>query len=96
MHSHKSIILEVPLLCAPDRVVRQFNPLNPGLHVFATARHLESMSELAALGITTLCLDVTDIDNIRKTRDHIAAITGGKLDILVNNAYVFLPLVRHA
>ncbi|KAJ7264909.1 NAD-P-binding protein [Mycena haematopus] len=57
-----------------------------GLRVFATSRRLETMTELSALGIETIALDVTDIDAVRKTRDDISSRTGGKLDILVNNA----------
>lgn len=46
------------------------------------------MQELSALGsrMTTLVLDVTDRDAIRKVRDELATLTGGKLDILINNA----------
>jgi 1-acylglycerone phosphate reductase len=62
--------------------------LHAGLHVIATARRLESMAELAAQGIETLELDVTNDDSVRKTRDAAAKLIGGKLDILVNNAYV--------
>ncbi|KII87246.1 hypothetical protein PLICRDRAFT_42884 [Plicaturopsis crispa FD-325 SS-3] len=57
-----------------------------GHRVIATARRPEAMSELAALGITTLQLDVTDEASIRKVHDEVAELTGGKLDILVNNA----------
>lgn len=54
--------------------------------MIATARRLEAMSELAALGMTTLQLDVTDESSVRKVRDEVVELTGGKLDILVNNA----------
>ncbi|KAF8205549.1 NAD-P-binding protein [Mycena galopus ATCC 62051] len=57
-----------------------------GFRVFATARRLEAMEELTANGIETLALDVTDIDAIRRTREDISTRTGGKLNILVNNA----------
>ena len=33
-------------------------------------------------------LDVTDAKSIASCRDQVAAITGGKLDILANNACV--------
>ncbi|KAF7363985.1 Short chain dehydrogenase reductase [Mycena sanguinolenta] len=55
--------------------------------VFATTRRLESMQDLSARGIETLALDVTDIEAIRRVRDDIAIKTGGKLDVLVNNAW---------
>ncbi|KAJ7743648.1 NAD-P-binding protein [Mycena metata] len=59
-----------------------------GFRVFATSRRLESMEELSALRIETLTLDVTDVDAIRNTRDEVAGRTGGKLDVLVNNANI--------
>lgn len=65
-------------------------PLNSGFHtglrVFATSRRLETMEELSVAGIETLALDVTDVDAIKRTKDEISTRTGGKLDILVNNA----------
>lgn len=44
------------------------------------------MEPLKKLGIETLVLDVSDSDGITTVRDIIARQTGGKLDILVNNA----------
>jgi NAD(P)-dependent dehydrogenase (short-subunit alcohol dehydrogenase family) len=58
------------------------------LRVVATARRLEAMAGLASQGIQTLELDVTNEVSVHKTRDATAKLTGGKLDILVNNAYV--------
>jgi 1-acylglycerone phosphate reductase len=46
------------------------------------------MDALRELGIECLQLDVTKIENIREIRDQIAELTGGTLDILVNNACV--------
>ncbi|KAI1821225.1 NAD(P)-binding protein [Xylaria intraflava] len=57
-----------------------------GLHVIATARRPEVLTELAEMGMTTLALDVTDVESIKKCHDEVAGINGGKLDILVNNA----------
>ncbi|KAJ3783877.1 hypothetical protein GGU10DRAFT_41895 [Lentinula aff. detonsa] len=58
-----------------------------GFQVFATARRLESMSELEGVkGVTLLRLDVTDIDSIRTARNKVSSLSGGKLDILINNA----------
>ncbi|KAJ7146013.1 NAD-P-binding protein [Mycena epipterygia] len=61
-----------------------------GFRVFATARDPDSMRALAACGddMHTLRLDVTDADAIRAVRDEVALQTGGRLDVLVNNAYV--------
>ncbi|KAI1433467.1 NAD(P)-binding protein [Xylaria sp. CBS 124048] len=57
-----------------------------GLHVIATARRPEVIADLAGLGMSTLALDVTDAESIKKCHEEVAEITGGKLDILVNNA----------
>jgi 1-acylglycerone phosphate reductase len=54
--------------------------------VFATARSASALEDLAARGIETFSLDVTSLEDIRRARDTIDGLTGGKLDILVNNA----------
>lgn len=59
---------------------------HPGLRVFATARRPETMDSLRALGIECLELDATKADNIKQVRDQVSELTGGTLDILVNNA----------
>lgn len=66
-----------------------------GLRVFATARRLSAMEDLLELGIECFILDVTKIDNIKQIRDEIVQLTGGTLDILVNNAYVYLHMRIH-
>lgn len=65
-----------------------------GLRVFATSRTMESMADLASTGIETMVFDVTDLTSVRQVRDRIAMLTGGKLDILVNNACVLQPSHR--
>ncbi|KAI1161864.1 NAD(P)-binding protein [Nemania serpens] len=57
-----------------------------GLHVIATARRPEVLAELVELGISTVALDVTDAESIKKCHEEVARINGGKLDILINNA----------
>ncbi|KAF2858541.1 short chain dehydrogenase/reductase-like protein [Piedraia hortae CBS 480.64] len=57
-----------------------------GLQVFATARQTSKISDLAALGISTFELEVTDAQSISTLRDAITAETGGSLDMLINNA----------
>jgi len=59
------------------------------VHVIATARNPAVLIEMAAIGMTTLPLDVTNEDSIKACHDEVAKVTGGKLDILVNNASVF-------
>lgn len=34
-------------------------------------------------------LDVCKPEDVKRARDEVGAKTGGKLDVLVNNAYVF-------
>ena len=46
------------------------------------------MPTLAAIGIETLALDVTDVNSIREAKTVIEERTGSSLDILVNNAWV--------
>lgn len=57
-----------------------------GMRVFATARSLSSLEGLEEHGIETLTLDVTDSKSIAALKVEIETRTGGKLDILFNNA----------
>ena len=57
-----------------------------GLHVIATARNKDVLKELEGMGMSTLGLDVTNAEDIENARKEVEALTGGKLDILVNNA----------
>jgi len=68
-----------------------------GAHVFATARRIEVIDDLKNLGMSTLALDVTKPESIRAVREAVAAETGGRLDVLVNNAGQFpkAPAVEH-
>jgi NAD(P)-dependent dehydrogenase (short-subunit alcohol dehydrogenase family) len=56
-----------------------------GHRVFASARHPETLAELAAAGLDTLTLDVTDP---RSIADAVATALerAGRIDVLVNNA----------
>jgi NAD(P)-dependent dehydrogenase (short-subunit alcohol dehydrogenase family) len=56
-----------------------------GHRPFATARRAESVADLAAAGIETLQLDVTDEASIREAVDAVAT-RAGRIDVLVNNA----------
>ena len=65
-------------------------PKMKGYRVFATARNLSAVQELSEkYSIETIQLDVTSTPSVRAARDEVARLTGGKLDILVNNAYVY-------
>ncbi|KAK5806997.1 hypothetical protein VI817_001255 [Penicillium citrinum] len=57
-----------------------------GMRVFATARSTGSLSNLEDMGIETFALDVTNAASIAALRDEIVKRTGGKLDMLFNNA----------
>lgn len=57
-----------------------------GHRVFATARRLEAMSSLSAVGIECLAMDVTDTASLQSAKEEVEQKTGGTLDVLVNNA----------
>ena len=59
-----------------------------GLHVIATARDLSKIEHLKARGMDVLNLDIEDATSIKTAVRTITALTGGALDILVNNSGV--------
>ncbi|KAK9371401.1 NAD(P)-binding protein [Lipomyces kononenkoae] len=60
-----------------------------GFHVFATARDTSKAADLSELSnVEILELDVTVPQTISQCKDTVAKRTGGKLDVLVNNAGV--------
>ena len=56
-----------------------------GLPVYASARRLESLRDLADAGLTTMALDVTDESSMQAAVDRVVA-DHGALGVLVNNA----------
>lgn len=66
-----------------------------GHRVFASARRLESIADLAAQGIETLQLDVTRFDSIAGAVNAVLE-RAGRIDVLANNAgvNVFGPIVE--
>jgi len=60
-----------------------------GLRVTVSARRMEVLADLQELGMDAIRLDVTDPAAIIAAKEQVQQLTGGKLDILVNNAYVF-------
>ena len=56
------------------------------MRVFATARSINSLSQLEAKGIEIFPLDVTSAESIAALKAEIMKRTGGKLDMLFNNA----------
>jgi 1-acylglycerone phosphate reductase len=58
-----------------------------GFTVFATARSLKKMADLETLpNVHLLALDVTSPESVLAVAKKVEAETGGKLDVLVNNA----------
>ncbi|KAL4784743.1 hypothetical protein BJX76DRAFT_347541 [Aspergillus varians] len=57
-----------------------------GYTVFTTLLAHESRDHLTDIGITTISADVTKDDDVTSLREVISEKTGGRLDILVNNA----------
>ncbi|KAJ4297937.1 NADPH-dependent 1-acyl dihydroxyacetone phosphate reductase [Kalmusia sp. IMI 367209] len=57
----------------------------PGFHVLATVRDPAKYTPLHA-NITYVPLELTDDASISQLRDRVADITGGRLDVLYNNA----------
>lgn len=67
-----------------DALARAFHAA--GHHVIATARNEAKMAHLKESGIETLTLDVCDQESINACLNHVTKRTGGRLDILLNNA----------
>ncbi|GAB1204098.1 hypothetical protein APSETT445_002747 [Aspergillus pseudonomiae] len=67
-----------------------------GFQVFATVRNMAKAGSLADYdGVEILELDVTSVESIRHCAQTVAKHTGGRLDVLVNNAGVnaIVPLL---
>ncbi|KAK6580700.1 hypothetical protein PZA11_006936 [Diplocarpon coronariae] len=74
--------------CSPGGIghalAREFHA--KGLHVIASARTKDAITDLEALGMSTLSLEVTSEESIKEAKNAVEKLTGGRLDILVNNA----------
>lgn len=57
-----------------------------GVRVFATARNLDKVQHLKDAGIEVIQLDVVDDASIKAAFETVKALTGGTLNILVNNS----------
>jgi len=77
--------------CSPGGIghalAREYH--SQGLRVIASARRVEVLADLKALGMDTIFLDVTDTAAITAAKEQVHSLTGGKLDILVNNAGIY-------
>ncbi|TVY37102.1 NADPH-dependent 1-acyldihydroxyacetone phosphate reductase [Lachnellula subtilissima] len=67
-----------------DSLAREFH--RQGLLVIATARNLAKIQHLKDLGLEVLALDVVDHASIQDAVKSVETLTGGKLDILINNS----------
>jgi 1-acylglycerone phosphate reductase len=76
-----------------DVLARAFH--TRGLRVIATARNPSKIEHLKPLGIETLTLDVTSQESIKTCIQEVSNLTGGSLDILLNNSGggCHLPLI---
>ncbi|MGO2508396.1 MAG: SDR family oxidoreductase [Vibrio hibernica] len=57
-----------------------------GYQVIASCRKIEDVGELKALGLHCIQLDVTDTGSVHAALEQTMQITGGRLDVLFNNA----------
>ncbi|KEY69446.1 hypothetical protein S7711_01988 [Stachybotrys chartarum IBT 7711] len=57
-----------------------------GCHVIATARNFDVLKDLGARGLSILELDVTSQESVIQAKARVEELTGGRLDILINNA----------
>jgi len=71
-------------LSDPPKIGRLISVI--GLQVIATARSDAVVAHLASLGYCAVQLDVTDAASIERCREVVVRLTGGRLDILMNNA----------
>ncbi|OAA60849.1 short chain dehydrogenase/reductase [Cordyceps fumosorosea ARSEF 2679] len=59
-----------------------------GYFVFCAVRRPDSITELLRPGMAVVKLEVTDTASVEAAAAEVAAVTGGTLDVLVNNAGV--------
>lgn len=57
-----------------------------GFYVFATARDTSKITDIEHKDVELIELDVTDSGTIDRCKDLVLRRTGGRLDVLVNNA----------
>lgn len=67
-----------------DYLAQEF--LHRGFKVFATARDTSKIGHLQEMGINTMEMDVTRPESVQTAVQKIQAASGGRLDVLVNNA----------
>ncbi|KAH6886233.1 hypothetical protein B0T10DRAFT_490874 [Thelonectria olida] len=60
--------------------------LKRGCHVIVTARNISLIQHMQGPNVSVLELDVTKPSSIAECKEKVVELTGGKLDILINNA----------
>ena len=95
MTSKKTVLITGCSSGIGHALAREFN--SKGFQVLATARSKDSIRDLEEKGITPLALDVDSSESIQSLKEEVELITGGRLDMLVNNAgIIFRPhAMRH-
>ncbi len=68
--------------------------LKRGYTVFATARNVSSMTALGEAGCHLIALDVVDPESIANAVKQVSDVTGGRLNILVNNVSAYMSVGR--
>jgi 1-acylglycerone phosphate reductase len=68
-----------------DALAQAFHA-SSGVRVIATARNLSKVAHLESLGIETVKLDVLSPQSIEDCVAQVSNMTGGQLDILLNNS----------
>jgi 1-acylglycerone phosphate reductase len=66
-----------------------------GIHAIATVLPNESSNHLSKAGLTFFALDVTVEESVLELKTRVLDLTGGKLDILVNCAFVPMCNLYH-
>jgi 1-acylglycerone phosphate reductase len=84
MSTKKTVLITGTSSGIGHSLARQLN--DAGYTVLATARSKDAISDLSALGITALALDVESPESIKALKAEVETITGGSLDMLINNA----------
>ena len=85
LHTLRSTVLITGCSTGIGRATAQLLAAH-GWRVFASARKLESVADLASDAITPLTLDVTDKASCRKAVEYVLREGAGRLDALINNA----------
>jgi 1-acylglycerone phosphate reductase len=67
-----------------DALAQEFHRL--GWRVFPTVRSVSKAQHLADMGMEVVQLDVNDAESVKAAVNTVSAATGGKLNILLNNA----------